>query len=104
MYRSAGIPDGVLWKLQRQFSTHVHMAPHAVDQIRAFHPVDSIGRGSFVEFPVMVSAAVLALAIGGPLQLYPACRERLNPELQVLLDVYPRVLRDLADAAERETE
>ncbi len=52
----------------------------------------------------MVSAAVLALAIGGLLQLYPACRERLNPELQVLLDVYPRVLRDLADAAERETE
>jgi len=101
---SAGIPDGVFWKLQRQFSTHVHMAPHAVDQIRAFYPVDSIGRGSFVWFPVMVSAAVLALAIGGLLQLYPGCRERLNPELQVLLEVWPRVLRDLAAEAEREAQ
>ena len=102
--RNAGVPDGVLWRLQRQFSTHVHMAPHAVDQIRAFHSVDSMGRDNLVEFPVMVSAAVLALAIGGFLQLYPTCRGRLNPELQVLLNVYPRVLRDLADEAERETE
>jgi hypothetical protein len=102
--KSAGVPDGVLWKLHRQFSTHVHMAPHAVDQIRAFHSVDSMGRDNLVEFPVMVSAAVLALAIGGFLQLYPTCRGRLNPELQVLLNVYPRVLRDLAEEAERETE
>lgn len=102
--KSAGIPDGVFWRLQRQFSTHVHMAPHAVDQIRAFHSVDSMGRGSLVEFPIMVSAAVLALAIGGLLQLYPACRDRLNPELQGLLEIYPRVLKDLADEAVRETE
>lgn len=79
--RNAGVPDGVLWRLQRQFSTHVHMAPHAVDQIRAFYSVDSIGRGSLVEFPVTVSAAVLALAIGGILQLYPACRGEAEPRV-----------------------
>jgi hypothetical protein len=99
---SAGIPDGVLWKLHRQFSAHVHMAPHAVDQIRAFHPVDSIGRSTLVEFPVLVSTAVLALAVGSFLQLFPECRQKLNCELKLLLDCYPEVLSRLADEARRE--
>ena len=102
--RNAGIPDGVWRRLQHQFSTHVHMAPHAVDQIRAFHAIDSIGRETLVERPLMASAAILALVIDGLLRRYPACGQHLNPELQALVDIYPRVLKGAAGEAKDEVE
>jgi len=100
--KSAGIPDSVFWKLQRQFSAHAHMTPHAVDQIRGFRHVDSIGRRSLVDFPVMVSTAVLALAVDNFVKLFPECKQNLNFELELLLDYYPQVLSRSADEARRE--
>jgi hypothetical protein len=90
----AGISGEVFDKLQRQFSAHVHMTPHAIPQIRAFHPIDSIGRQSLVEFPVMASAAILALGTNGFLRVFPGCDALLSQELRLLLAVLPQVLEE----------
>jgi hypothetical protein len=93
--RSAGISSRIQGDVWGHLSSHVHIGPHALDQIRFFQMHDRIARRSHIEVPVRLCCGFLALAVRHFVRAFPQCNSPVNPELAiVLLACSELVMRD----------
>jgi hypothetical protein len=84
----AGVVGPLYRVQQRHLSSHVHVAPHAVEQIRAFMSHDQIAIASLVHAPMALCASYLARATSYVLDLFPRCQSGISRELLLVLLVY----------------